>query len=137
MFRPYHISDTTERTINKNDNLIEKLSSEDYYNDLSKYPEKIIHLKCMGIIGNTEYYKDDKDIIYTRENFYPRENVARWWVHGHKLKNDSGDEVRPNLIFEYKGQTEKVVFVNSCGGIAACDNMFNKNFNSESYYFTE
>lgn len=107
------------------------LSENDYYNDLTRNPEKIIRVEFKGIDGNTgrEIYKSiDTNQYYLREVYYPSENFAKWYVCGKRITREDGCEPRANIIFEHNGQQEKVRY-DDWNGIAAYDDTFNKDFN--------
>jgi len=116
--------------INFFENWYLKLSENDYYNDPQRHPEKIIRLKFVEIENGTgrEIYKGiDTGRYYLRE-CEKKEDFAKWYICGKRRHTDDGDEPRPNLIFEYNGQTEKIRF-DDWNGVAAYSDTFNKNFN--------
>jgi len=109
-----------------------KLSENNYYNDLTRNPEKVISLVFDSIdpmTGREVYQSKDSKWIYTRE-VSRREPFARWMSHGAKMCYDSGVEVRANLVFEFAGQTEKV-FYDDWNGVAAYSTTFNSKFNTQ------
>lgn len=106
------------------------LSENDYYNDPTRNPEKIIKVSFVRIEEGSgrEIYKDvDTGKYYMRESFYPRETFARWYGCGARITIDDGYEVRPNLIFQNGEQREKVRY-DDWNGVAAYGDTFNKNF---------
>lgn len=107
-----------------------KLSENDYYNDLERNPEKVIHIKFDGIEGGTgrEVYKGiETGRYYLRENHFPRETFAKWYICGKRRMPEDGNEPRANLIFECNGQREKVRY-DDWNGVAAYGDTFNKDF---------
>lgn len=107
-----------------------KMSENDYYNDQKRNPEKVITVKFCGIERGTgrEVYRDvETKRYYLRENFYPRETFAKWYICGKWRKVDDGNEPRANLIFECNGQREKVRY-DDWNGVAAYGDTFNKEF---------
>lgn len=109
-----------------------ELSENDYYNDPERNPEKVVQVRFCGIEGGTgrEVYKGIEDKrYYLRENFFPRETCARWYVCGKRRTAEDGDEPRANLIFECNGQQEKVRH-DDWSGIAAYPDTFNRNFSA-------
>lgn len=119
-----------------------KLSENDYYNDPERNPEKVIRVRFCGIEGGTgrEVYKGiDTERYYLRENFYPRETFAKWYVCGKRRTAEDGNEARANLIFECNGQQEKVRY-DDWNGVAAYGDTFNSDFSTaamETYESTE
>ena len=108
-----------------------KYSQNDYYNDTERNPEKVIKLEFCEIEPNTgrEVYKDiDTGCYYLRENCYPREDCAKWYVCGKRRFPEDGDEPRANLIFEHNGEREKVRY-DDWNGVAAYSDTYNRNFN--------
>ena len=106
-------------------------SQNDYYNDTERNPEKVIKVKFCEIEANTgrEVYKGiDTGRYYLRENYYPREKFAKWYVCGKRRTFEDGDEARPNLIFDYNGEREKVRY-DDWNGVAAYGDTYNRNFN--------
>ena len=107
-----------------------KLSENDFHNDPERNPEKVIRVKFDGIEGGTgrEVYKGiDTGRYYLRENYFPRENFAKWFICGKRRTVDDGDEPRANLIFECDGQQEKVRY-DDWNGVAAYSDTYNKDF---------
>ena len=107
-----------------------KFSENDYYNDPERNPEKVISVRFCGIEGGTgrEVYKGiDTERYYLRENFYPRETFAKWYVCEKRRTAEDGNEARANLIFECNGQCEKVRY-DDWNGVAAYGDTFNKEF---------
>lgn len=107
-----------------------ELSQNDYYNDTARNPEKVIRVKFDGIEGGTgrEIYKGiETGRYYLRENCFPCETFAKWYICGKRRTADDGDEPRANLIFECNGQREKVRY-DDWNGVAAYGDTFNKNF---------
>lgn len=108
-----------------------KVSENDFYNDLEKYPEKEIRLTFCGVEAGTgrEIYKGiDSKRYYLREVHYPREDFAKWLVCGSRRFIDDGDEPRANLVFVLDGQKEKVRY-DDWNGVAAYPDTFNRDFN--------
>ncbi len=102
----------------------------DYYNDMERNPEKEIPVKFVGIQDGTgrEIYRSDNGKYYLRENFYPRENFAKWYICSKREPSgDDGDEPRPNLVFCHNGQKERVRY-DDWNGIAAYSDTFNQSF---------
>lgn len=111
-----------------------KVSENDYYNDLQRNPEKVIPLEYIGNENGTgrEIYRGlQSGKYYLRENFYPRENVSKWYICGKQRRPDDGTEARPNLIFACNGQMEKVRF-DDWNGVAAYSDTFNPLFNPDA-----
>lgn len=101
----------------------------DYYNDLSRNPEKVIPVSFAGIEDGTgrEIYKNlETGCFYLRE-VSRTEPFAKWFSCGKRLKTDGGNELRPNLIFQFKDQTEKVTY-DDWNGVCAYRYTFNQNF---------
>lgn len=108
-----------------------RISENDFYNDPVRNPPKIIPLDFEGTEGRREIYRGkETGRIYIRENYYPREHFAKWYICGKRRAVDEGDEPRANLIFEYNGQREKVRY-DDWNGVAAYSDTFNSYFNSE------
>ncbi len=106
-------------------------SQNDYYNDTERNPEKVIKVKFCEIEHNTgrEVYKGiDTERYYLRDNSYPREDFAKWYVCGKRRVPEDGDEPRANLIFEHNGEREKVRY-DDWNGVAAYSDTYNRNFN--------
>lgn len=111
-----------------------KLSQNDYYNDLSRNPEKEIKVEFCGVQKGTgrEIYRDtETKRYYLRECHYPKEDFAKWFVCGTKNPdslNDVGDEPRANLIFVCERKKERVRY-DDWNGVCAYSDTFNKYFN--------
>ena len=115
---------------NSIDSWILSYSQNDYYNDTERNPEKVIKLKYCGDEGGTgrEVYKDiDTGRYFLRENHYPREDFAKWYVCGKRRTPEDGDEPRANLIFECNGEREMIRY-DDWNGVAAYSDLFNKKF---------
>jgi len=107
-------------------------SQNDYYNDISRNPEKVIVVKFFGLEEGTgrEIYKGvETGRYYLRENHYPREAFAKWYICRKRRAVDDGNEPRANLIFECNGQREKVRY-DDWNGVAAYRDTFNKEFSA-------
>ena len=107
-----------------------KLSQNVYYNDLERYPEKIIDVKYIeDMCGvKTEIYKNkETGRLYMR--MLCNEPFARWM----SCRKDPNyqyvdeNEIRANVIFRHKEQTEKITY-NDWNGNAAYQDTFNPNF---------
>lgn len=106
------------------------LSENDYYNDPERNPERVIHVEFVAIetgTGNQIFRSPESGRFFIRESAYPRENFAKWWVCGTRLRPGDGDPPRANLIFECRGQREKVRY-DDWNGTAAYSDTFNKDF---------
>ena len=106
------------------------LSENDYYNDPERNPERVIHVEFVAIetgTGNQIFRSPETRRFFIRECAYPRENFAKWWVCGTRLRPGDGDPPRANLIFECRGQREKVRY-DDWNGTAAYSDTFNKDF---------
>lgn len=103
-------------------------SEDDFYNDQSRNPDTEIVLAFDGIEDTTgrEVYRDDDGRYYLRE-VSRREPFAKWYRCGKRRRPDDGDEARPNTIFRFKNQIEKVVY-HDWNGTAAYSGQFNPNF---------
>ena len=111
------------------------LSQNDYYNDEHRNPEKVIKVEYLGDEGGTgrEVYKGiETGRYYLRENYYPRERCARWYICGKRRTPDDGDEPRANLIFECNSQREKVRY-DDWNGVAAYSDLFNEKFTEAAH----
>ena len=111
---------------------IVRVSFNDYHNDLERNPVKTIEVKFVDIQPGTyrEIYKDATGKYYLREDFYPRENFAKWYICGNRIPgDDDGYEARPNLIFCCDGQQERVRF-DDWNGVAAYSDTYNRSFRS-------
>lgn len=111
-----------------------KLSQNAFYNDPERNPPKVIRLSFEGheCGAGREIYKGiETGRYYLREDYHPRENVAKWYICGKKRHTDDGDEPRANLIFEYNGQTERVTY-DDWNGVAAYSDTYNRDFNKEA-----
>ena len=107
-----------------------KISENDFYNDPAKYPVKVIPLDFEGTEGCREIYRGkESGKIYIRENHFPKEQFAKWYICGKHRSVDDGNEPRANLIFEYNGQQERVRY-NDWNGVAAYSDTFNVDFNT-------
>lgn len=107
-----------------------RFSENDYYNDTTRNPEKIIPVRFVGVENGTgrEIYKGiENECFYLREVYYPRENCAKWFKCGKRRTFEDGYEVRPNLIFEHNGEYEKLRY-DDWNGVMAYSDTFNKNF---------
>ena len=107
------------------------LSENDYYNNLERHPERIVHLRFCYIEGGTgrDVYKSEEGYYFLRENHYPRETFARWLVCGKRRTPEDGTEPRANIIFECNGQRERVRY-DDWNGVAAYGDTFNKEFSA-------
>lgn len=105
-----------------------EVSQNDWYNDLSRNPERVISVRYFGQESGTwrELYRDGDGVYYAREVFYPRENCAKWYIYGRSNTGD-GSCPRPNTIFRHNSQDEKVLF-DDWNGTMAYSETFNKNF---------
>lgn len=106
------------------------LSQNDYYNDLTRNPEKVVEVKFEGIeegSGREIYRGTETGRYYIRDNFYPRETFAKWYVCGARRSRDDGNEARSNLIFKHGEQQERVRY-DDWNGVAAYRDTFNKDF---------
>ncbi len=106
-------------------------SMKDYHNDTERNPETVIKVEFCEIEPNTgrEVYKGiDTEYYYLRENHYPREFSATWYVYDKRCAFEIVDKARPNLIFEYNGEREKVRY-DDFTGVAAYSDTYNRNFN--------
>jgi len=103
-------------------------SENDWHNDLERNPEKSIQVQFVEIENGTdrEVYRDAEGRYYLRD-VSNREPFAKWYVYGKHRMYDDGSRPRPNLIFQYGDQTEKVVY-DDWDGVAAYSDQFNKNF---------
>ena len=110
-----------------------KLSQNAYYNDLERYPEKIIDVDYIE-----DKYGESTEIYKNRETgrLYMRmlcnEPFARWMsCHRDSQYQYTDDyEIRANIIFRHGQQTEKVTY-NDWNGNAAYSNTFNPNFRED------
>lgn len=106
------------------------LSQNNYYNDLTRYPEKIVNVKFHDIDkrDGTEIYKclDSRDLFMRQVS--NREAFAKW----HKCDSNYQDiaEIRANVIFRHGKQLEKITY-DDWNGNAAYSNTFNKQFRGE------
>lgn len=109
-----------------------KLSENDYYNDIERNPVKVMQVKFEGIEGGTgrEIYKEiETEKYFLRENHFPREKFAKWYVCGKRRISDDGYEARANLVFECNGEQEQVKY-DDWNGVAAYHDTFNEKFSS-------
>ena len=106
-----------------------KYSQSDWYNDLSRNPDRIIKVKFVGIEEGTgrEIYRGIDTRRYYLRDVLAHQSFAKWYVCGERRVPDDGNEPKPNLIFQLGDQTEKVVY-NDWNGVAAYKDQFNQNF---------
>ena len=107
------------------------VSQNDYYNDLSRNPEKVIPVRFVKTENGTgrEIYRGlENDHYYAREVYFPRENCAKWFCYGGNANAGDGNLPRPNIIFEHEGQREKVTY-DDWNDVMAYSETFNENFN--------
>ena len=110
-----------------------KVSFNDHYNDPKRNPEKTIPVEYVGIQEGSgrEIYRAANGKYYLRENHYPKENFAKWYICGNRLPcDDDGNEPRPNLIFCHNGQQERVRY-DDWNGVAAYSDTFNLAFRKD------
>ena len=108
-----------------------KCPEDDLYNDQSRNPDTEIVLTFDGVEEGTgrEVYRDADGRYYLRE-VSNREPFAKWYRCGKRRRTDDGDDARPNTIFKFKDQTEKVVY-HDWNGTAAYEEQFNPNFRAK------
>jgi len=106
-----------------------EISKNDYYNDLTRNPEKVIPLEFVEIEWGTgrEVYKGIENGRYYLREVSSREDFARWYVCGMRRTVDDGNPPRANLIFKCGDETEKVTY-HDWNGVCAYSNTFNRNF---------
>jgi hypothetical protein len=107
-----------------------KISFNDFYNDPKRNPDKTISVEFIGIQEGSgrEIYRDANGKHYLRENHFPKENFAKWYICSTRLPfGDDGDEPRPNLVFCHNGQQERVRY-DDWNGVAAYSDTFNLEF---------
>ena len=110
-----------------------KFSENDYYNDIKRNPVKVIQVQFEGFEGGTgrEVYKETGTGKYfLRENHFPREKFAKWYVCSKQRISDDGYEVRANLVFECNGEQEQVKY-DDWNGVVAYPYTFNEKFSEE------
>lgn len=110
-----------------------RMSQNDFYNDLSRNPEKVIPVSFVEVESGTgrEIYKDlESGRFYLREVSH-REPFAKWLICGKRILPDCGNEPRANLIFLCNDQTEKVTY-DDWSGVCAYSNTFNPCFRPAS-----
>lgn len=112
------------------ENWFASLSLEAYYNDETRNPVTVKKVEYIGeTVNGQEIYRDIESKIYYTREASSREPFASWLSHGRRLpREDSGDDVRPNIVFAHNGQYEKVQFTNWKGRAVASGDNFNKNF---------
>lgn len=78
---------------------------------------------------NTKIFRNpNSDKYYMRISSYPREKFARWMTTYKKGGRwEDVAEIRPNVIFDLNGETEKVTYTN-WNGPAVYENEFNEEF---------
>lgn len=107
------------------------VSQNDWYNDLSRNPERVIPVRFVKTENGTgrEIYRGlENDRYYAREVYFPRENCAKWFCYGGNANAGDGNLPRPNIIFECDGQREKVTY-DDWNDTMAYSGTFNKDFN--------
>lgn len=106
------------------------VSENDYYNDLTRFPEEVIPVEFVEFERGTgrEVYRAEDGRYYLREVYYPRENAAKWFRCGTRRAFEDGDPLlRSNLIFRHHGQEERVRY-DDWNGVMAYSDVFNKDF---------
>jgi len=105
------------------------LSENDYHNDLTRNPEKVIRVRFVEVEAGTgrEVYRSVESGRYYLRSVSSREAFAKWLVCGARRVQDDGNEPRANLIFEHNGQKEKVTY-DDWNGVCAYSATFNANF---------
>jgi|GEM_PF-932974 len=107
------------------------ISQNDYFNDLSRNPERVIPVRFVKTENGTgrEIYRGlENDRYYAREVYFPRESCAKWFCYGGNANAGDGNLPRPNIIFECDGQREKVTY-DDWNDVMAYSGTFNENFN--------
>lgn len=106
-----------------------RYSKNDWYNDETRNPARVIELFFCGIEEGTgrEIYKGIKTKRYYLREVYTRQSFSKWYVCGSRRTADDGSEPRPNLIFKFGEETEKVIY-NDWNGVAAYKDQFNPHF---------
>lgn len=110
---------------------IVNLSEDDWYNDIARNPPKTIPVRFIEIeqgTGREIYIALETKRYYLRENHFPAEHFAKWYVCAKRRHTDDGAEPRPNLTFQYNDQTETVIY-HDWNGVAAYTAQFNPQFN--------
>ena len=98
-----------------------------WYNDLERFPENIIKVEFVGIENWTgmEIYRGIETRCYYLREVIPCQKFAKWYVCGKRRIPDDGDDPKPNTIFQFENQREKVVY-DDWNGVAAYE--YNENF---------
>lgn len=107
-------------------------SQNDWHNNLTRNPEKVIKVQFEGIEEGTgrEIYRGIETKRYYLREVSRREPFAKWYVCGTRRVPEDGNEPRPNLIFQFGEQQEKVRY-DDWNGVAAYSNTFNRDFRKE------
>lgn len=106
-----------------------EIPQNDYHNDLTRNPEKIIPVEFVEIECGTgrEVYRGTESENYYLREVSRREDFAKWLICGTRRRTDDGNPPRANVIFQNGDQTEKVTY-NDWNGVCAYSNTFNRNF---------
>lgn len=78
-------------------------SQNDWHNNLTRNPERVIKVQFEGIEEGTgrEIYRGIETKRYYLREVSRREPFAKWYVCGIRRVPEDGNEPRPNLIFQF------------------------------------
>lgn len=104
-----------------------RLSKNDYYNDETRNPPKVIPVQFqdIGYLDGAEIYYSPEAKKFYKRHVSRREPFAKWYVCGRTMESEW--EPRANLIFQNGDQQERVTY-DDWNGVAAYSGTFNPDF---------